>query len=98
MNAIDFGDGGDGLVLTKDDRLEALAWALSQAETWSEVNDIRYGAPYRSLTKHAGPAAERAALLMATRWREIDARDRAADAARRNPGAQAAHSGTEAQS
>lgn len=82
----DFDTGGNGLVLTKDDRLEALQWALSECETWSEVLDIMKGAPFRSLTKHAGEAAERAALMLATRWREIDARDRAADAARRNPG------------
>lgn len=79
-------DAGNGLVLTKDDRLEALQWALSECETWSEVLDIMKGSPFRSLTKYPGEAAERAAQMLSRRWKEIDARDRAADAARRNPG------------
>jgi hypothetical protein len=79
---------GNGLVLTKDDRLEAMRWAIAQCDTWSELNEIRAGAPWRALTKFPGPIAERAARLMATRWQQIAARDSAADAARRNPVAQ----------
>lgn len=96
MSAIDFGDGGNGLVLTKDDRLEGLRWALAECETWGAVLEIMRGAPFRSLTKYPGEAAERAAQMLSLRWQQIEARDRALDAARRNPGAQAAHSGTEA--
>jgi len=68
---------GNGLVLGSDDRLEALAWALRQAETWSDLNDIRRGAPFRALVRVANGTAQRAAMMFQARWREIEARDHA---------------------
>lgn len=75
---------GNGLTLGPAERLEALAWSLSQATTHGDLNDIQAGAPFRSLTKFAGPNAERAARLLSARYHQIVAAYAAADATRRH--------------
>lgn len=76
---------GDGFTLSPDDRLEGLRWALSEAQTYGDLNDIYSGAPFRALTKYAGPTAERAARLLSARYSQITAAYAAREAARRNP-------------
>lgn len=74
----------NGLTLGPAERLEALEWSLSQAQSFGDLNDIQSGAPFRSLTKFPGPNAERAAQLLSRRYHQIVAAYAAADATRRN--------------
>lgn len=74
----------NGLTLGPAERLEGLQWSLSEAQTYGDLNDIQAGAPFRSLTKFAGPNAERAARLLSARYHQIAAAYAAADANRRN--------------
>lgn len=75
---------GNGLTLGPAERLEALEWALAEAQTFGDINDIQAGAPFRSLTKYAGPNAERAARLLSRRYHQIVAAYAVADATRRH--------------
>lgn len=74
----------NGLTLGPAERLEALEWSLSEAQSFGDINDIQSGAPFRSLTKFPGPNAERAARLLSARYHQIVAAYAAADANRRN--------------
>ncbi len=83
--SMDIARPGDGFTLSPNDRLEALQWALAECETHGDLNDIYSGAPFRALTKFAGPTAERAARLLSARYHQITAAYAAHEAARRNP-------------
>lgn len=68
---------GNGLVLRPDERLEALAWSLSECASMCDLNDLRAGAPFRALLRRGGTVAQDAARLLSRRYHEIDAEDRA---------------------
>jgi len=64
-------DEGNGLVMGSAERLEALAWSLSQCSTHGELNDVLASASFRSLTKFRSPTSLAAGCLVGQRYRDI---------------------------
>ena len=64
-------DEGNGLVLGSAERLEALAWSLSQCATHGELNDVLASASFRSLTKFRSHTSLEAGRLVGQRYRDI---------------------------